>query len=174
MRGWRWATVTIMALLVGGCGGEVDLADRDSIDQFEVAPLNPTEHHPCDLLPNATAVDLGLLQEEGSGSAQSDANCFFTDTVDSSVDVRVRTHDPNAEEALPPVPHVLDAAFEDDGHAYVTVEGYPGYTEPFPDSCNLGVALSDEHSLFIQVSADDACATAVSTAEALITELPQS
>lgn len=175
MRGWRWVPVVVTAVVVGGCGGTVELADRDSIDQFDVPPLDPTEHHPCDLLPDATAVELGLLHEGGAGSAQTGANCFFTNTVDSSVDVRVRTHDPDAEEVLAPVPHTLDAAFGgDDGHEYVSVEGYPGYTESFPDSCNLGVALSDDHALFIQVSADDACQTAISTAEAFIAAIPES
>lgn len=175
MRGWRWAAVVVTALVVGGCGGEVALADRDSIDQFDVPSLDPTARHPCDLLPDETAIELGLLREGGSGSAQSDANCFFTDAVDSSVDVRVETYDPDAEGALAPVPHVLGEAFGgDDDHEYAAVEGYPGHTESFPDSCNLGVALSDEHRLFIQVSADDACETALLTARAVIAGAPRS
>lgn len=174
MRGWRWAAVAVAAMLVGGCGGEVDLADRDSIDQFDVPPLDPSVRHPCDLLTDETAIVLGLLAEGGGGSPQSDDNCFFTDAVDSSVDVRVETHDPDAEEDEPPVPRALSAAFEGgEAYEYVAVEGYPGYTETFPDSCNLGLATSDEHSLFVQVSADDACETAIQTARSLITASPE-
>ncbi|MBR8740671.1 DUF3558 family protein [Nocardiopsis sp. MG754419] len=174
MRAWRGVAVAVTAVLVGGCGGEIEPADRDSIDQFDVPALDPTAQHPCDLLPDATAVDLGLLEEGGSGSRQSDANCFFTNAVDSSVDVWVETYDPDTEEDGAPVVRTLAAAFEGGaGHEYVTVEGYPGHTETFPDSCNLDVALSDEHSLFVQVSADDACQTAVLTARALITASPE-
>lgn len=174
MRGWRWAAVVVAVVLVGGCGGEVDLAERDSIDQFDVPPLDPTARHPCDLLPDETAIDLGLLGEGDSGVPQSDDNCFFTDAIDSSVDVRVETHDPDAEEDEPPVPHTLSAAFEGgEAHEYVAVEGYPGYTETFPNSCNLGVATSDEHSLFVQVSAEDACETAIRTARSVIAGSPE-
>lgn len=174
MRGCGWAAVAVAAVLVGGCGGEVDLADRDSIDQFDVPPLDPGARHPCDLLTDETAVDLGLLAEGGGGSPQSDQNCFFTDAVDSSVDVRVRTHDPDADEDDPPVPRILSAAFEGgQAYEYVMVEGYPGYTETFSDSCNLELATSDTHSLFVQVSADDACETAIETARSLIAASPE-
>ncbi|GAB3748500.1 DUF3558 family protein [Nocardiopsis nanhaiensis] len=171
MRGWRWAVTTASVILVGACAGEVELADRDSISQFEVAPLEPTAEHPCDLLPDDTAADLGILAEDGGGSPQSDTNCFYTDQVDSSVDVRVEEFE-DADETV--VATTVAAAFSgEDGQEFASVEGYPGLTTEFPDSCNLNVATSDEHELFVQVSADDACETAVEVAAAVIASSPE-
>ncbi|GAA1460734.1 hypothetical protein GCM10009603_23520 [Nocardiopsis exhalans] len=166
-----------MAVLVGGCAGEVELADRDSIDQFEVPALDPGAEHPCDLFPDATAIELGILHEDGSGSAQSDANCFFTNRVDASVDVRVDLREdlPDGEEAeKSAVAATVSAAFAGtDDQEFASVEGYPGVTTAFPDSCNLTVATSDEHELSVQVSADDACETALEIARTVIANSPE-
>jgi hypothetical protein len=180
MRGRSRAATTAAAviLLAGGCGGEVDLADRDSIDQFEVPALEATADHPCDLLTDAVAVELGILHEGGNGSAQSDSNCFYTNRVDASVDVRVDVPGDDAaagdgaEETA--VAAVVSAAFAGQAdQEYTSVEGYPGVTTAFPDSCNLSVAASDEHTLFVQVSADDACETAVTIAGTVIANAPE-
>lgn len=178
MRGRGWAaTAAAVAVLVGGCAGEVELADRDSIDQFGVPALDAAAEHPCDLLPDAAAVELGILHEDGSGSAQSDANCFFTNRVDASVDVRVdlRGDLPDEEEAeKSAVAATVSAAFAGaEDQEYTSVEGYPGVTTAFPDSCNLTVATSDEHELYVQVSADDACDTAVEVARTVIANAPE-
>ncbi|WP_017579522.1 DUF3558 family protein [Nocardiopsis valliformis] len=173
MRGrGRVATAAAVALVIG-CSGEIELADRDSIDQFDVPALDLNAEHPCDLLPDATAVELGILHEDGSGSAQSDGNCYFTNRVDASVDVRVDLFDEDlATESA--VATTVSAAFSGaDGQEFASVGGYPGFTTAFPDSCNLTVATSDEHELFVQVSADDACDTAVKIARTVIANSPE-
>ncbi|QRN79246.1 MAG: DUF3558 domain-containing protein, partial [Nocardiopsis sp. BM-2018] len=63
MRGRGWAATAAAVVLVGGCSGEVELADRDSIDQFGVPALDLHAEHPCALVPDATAVELGILHE---------------------------------------------------------------------------------------------------------------
>ncbi|PWV58019.1 DUF3558 family protein [Nocardiopsis sp. L17-MgMaSL7] len=159
----RVRAAVVVALLLSGCA--VDLEERDSIRQFEVAALDPTDTHPCDLLPDATAVELGILDEEGEGSPQSDANCFYTNRVDASVDLRVEVH-----EEKDAVESTVSAAFSGaDDQEFASVEGYPGVTTEFPDSCNLTVAVSDEHSFYVQVSADEACEVAVEVARTAIT-----
>ena len=183
MRGRRRAATAVAAtvlVLVGACGGETELAERDSIDQFEVPPLEPTAEHPCDLVTDTVAVELGILHEDGSGSAQSDSNCFFTNQVDASVDVRLEVlgedEDQGEEEAeeTTAVAAVVSAAFAgEDEQEFASVEGYPGVTTAFPDSCNLSVATSDEHELLVQVSADDACDTAVEVARTVIANSPE-
>lgn len=160
----RGRVAVAAVLLVSGCGS-AELAERDSIRQFEVPALDPTDTHPCDLLPDATAVELGILDEEGEGSPQSDANCFYTNRVDASVDLRVEVH-----EEKDAVEDTVAAAFsEADDQEFVSVEGYPGVTTEFPDSCNLTVATSNEHSFYVQVSADEACEVAVEVARTAIT-----
>ena len=173
MRGRGWAATAAVAVLASGCSGEVELADRDSIDQFGVPALDLNAEHPCELVPDATAVELGILHEDGSGSAQSDGNCYFTNRVDASVDVRVDHFDEDlATESA--VATTVSAAFSGTGgQEFASVEGYPGYTTAFPDSCGLVVAASDEHELFVQVSADDACDTAVEVARVVITNSPE-
>lgn len=174
MRGRGWAATAAAVVLVGGCSGEVELADRDSIDQFGVPALDLHAEHPCALVPDATAVELGILHEDGSGSAQSDGNCYFTNRVDASVDVRVDRFDEDlATESA--VAATVSAAFSGaEGREFASVEGYPGFTTVFPDSCDLIVATSDEHELFVQVSADDACDTAVEVARTVIANSPES
>lgn len=173
MRGRGWAATAVAAVLVSGCSGEAELADRDSIDQFEVPALDLTAEHPCDLLPDATAVALGILHEDGSGSDQSDGNCYFTNRVDASVDVRVDLFDEDLATGSA-VAAAVSAAFSGaDGQEFTSVEGYPGVTTAFPGSCDLTVAASDEHELFVQVSADDACATAVEVARVVIANSPE-
>lgn len=164
----RVRAAVVVALLLSGCA--VDLEERDSIRQFEVAALDPTDTHPCDLLPDATAVELGILDEEGEGSPQSDANCFYTNRVDASVDLRVEVH-----EEKDAVEDTVAAAFSGaDDQEFVSVAGYPGVTTEFPDSCNLTVAVSDEHSFYVQVSADEACEMAVEVARTAITNTQDS
>ncbi|MEU3016691.1 DUF3558 family protein [Nocardiopsis sp. NPDC007018] len=163
-----WARVAVAGvtgvLLVGGCAADRELADRDSIRQFEVSAWDPSDAHPCDLVSDPTARELRILDQEGSGSAQSDANCFYTNRVDASVDVRVETH-----EERDAVAGVIEAAFSGrEGQTYVHVEGYPGVTTQFPDSCNLSVAVSDDHSVYVQVSADEACERAVEVARVVV------
>ncbi|WP_017546387.1 DUF3558 family protein [Nocardiopsis prasina] len=159
----RVRATVVVALLLSGCA--VDLEERDSIRQFEVAALDPTHTHPCALLPDAAAVELGILDEEGEGSPQSDANCFYTNRVDASVDLRVEVH-----EEKDAVETTVAAAFSGaDDQEFVSVEGYPGVTTEFPDSCNLTVGVSDEHSFYVQVSADEACEVAVEVARTAIT-----
>ncbi|WP_017587580.1 DUF3558 family protein [Nocardiopsis ganjiahuensis] len=173
-RGRAAAAVAAVSVLVGACGGETELAERDSIDQFGVPPLEPTAAHPCDLITDDVAVELGILHEDGSGSAQSDSNCFFTDRVDASVDVRVEVLDETGAEDTTAVAAVVSAAFAGEGgQEFADVEGYPGVTTAFPDSCNLSVATSDEHELSVQVSADDACDTAVEIARTAIANSPE-
>ncbi|MFE1166944.1 DUF3558 family protein [Nocardiopsis sp. NPDC058789] len=158
----RARTAVVAAFLLTGCA--VELEERDSIRQFEVSALDPTSAHPCDLLPDPAAVDLGILDEEGEGSPQSDANCFYTNRVDASVDLRVEVH-----EERDAVESTVATAFSGpEDEEFVSVEGYPGVTLEFPDSCDLTVAVSDEHSFYVQVSADEACELAVGVARTAI------
>ncbi len=159
----RARAAVVAALLLSGCAAELE--ERDSIRQFDVAALDPTNAHPCDLLPDTAAVELGILAPGGEGSRQSDANCYYTNRVDASVDLRVEVHeDGDAVEAT------VSAAFSGaDDQGFVSLEGYPGVSTEFPDSCNLGVAVSDGHSFFVQVSADEACGTAVEVARTAVT-----
>ena len=159
----RARVAVVVALLLSGCA--VELEERDSIRQFEVGALDPTHTHPCALLSDAAAVELGILDQEGEGSPQSDANCFYTNRVDASVDLRVEVH-----EERDAVESTVSAGFSGaEDEEFVSVEGYPGVTTEFPDSCNLTVAVSDEHSFYVQVSADAACEVAVEVARTAIT-----
>ncbi|WP_431871316.1 DUF3558 family protein [Nocardiopsis eucommiae] len=164
----RARTAVVAALLLTGCA--VELEERDSIRQFEVSALDPTGTHPCALVPDAAAVDLGILDEEGEGSPQSNANCFYTNRVDASVDLRVEVH-----EERDAVESTVSAGFSGaEDEEFVSVEGYPGVTLEFPDSCDLTVAVSDEHSFYVQVSADEACEVAVGVASAAIANAQES
>ena len=193
MRIHGFGAVVAAVLMLAGCSGqeaaepeeatEIPVEERESIADFDVEPLDPAATEPCALITAEEAESLGIETEQAAEQDDTDGtddteeddprtekNCHWTGQEQVALDLRVDTHTATDRTA---VWHVIASGMlEESKQELVDIAGYPATELSVSDrSCNVEVAVSDEH--YLQAQSDDPCEFGRRAAETAIGNTPQ-